>query len=308
MEAIDLVYVLGTGSKWNNNEIRFSLRSVCKNLQNVGKIFIVGEMPGFLQHCVHVPCADIFDPAINADGNMTHKLLTVCRLADLSDDFLFMNDDFIINQPIAAHEIPWMHKEDMATRPPQYWTSQFYRFRLKRTFDELKKRGMKTMQYDYHAPMLMNKHHFISVMEQFDYAKDIGYTFRSLYGNSLELPAISITGLKVTVFKFHALSEIASKTLNTFFVGYNDQGLNKSLKWWLIDNFRSKCSYETNYPEDKVFDLYWWMFNGKQWDDGVKVFNRYYTNPHFKAMFACGETPALRRKMEYKLLMEIKNL
>lgn len=308
MEAVDLVYVLGTGSKWDNNEIRFSLRSVSKNLKNVGKIFIVGEMPDFLQNCIHVPCKDIFEPGINADGNMTHKLLHVCKRADLSDDFLFMNDDFIINKPIAANEIPWLHKEDMATRPPNYWTSQFYRHRLKRTFDELKLRGMATMQYDYHAPMLMNKHQFIEVIGQFDYGIDIGYTFRSIYGNSLELPATPFAEYKVTVFKNYSLEKLQERTADMTFIGFNDEGLNRSLKWWLIDNFPDRCSYETNDPTDKIFELHHWYANEKPWSEGVAIFRKYYHHVNLQKMFDMGETEVLRKKLEFKLLQTLREL
>lgn len=310
MEAIDLVYVLGTGSKWNNNEIRFSLRSVSKNLQNVGKIFIVGEMPAFLQNCIHVPCEDIFDPGINADGNMTHKLLGVCRRKDLSDDFLFMNDDFIINKPIAANKIPWLHKEDMATRPPNYWTSQFYRYRLKRTFDELKARKMATLQYDYHAPMLMNKHKFISVMEQFDYANDIGYTFRSLYGNSLKLPAIPFAEFKTTVFHHYNLDKILTKVLNITFIGFNDDGLNRSLKWWLIDTFRSKSRYEKDFADDYIFDLFFWNLRGQPYDEGVKLFSAHFKNKfkNLQEMFRSGYSESLEKKLRYKLNSTINDL
>ena len=299
---VDLVYVLGKGSRWQDNEIRFSLRSVSKNLSNVGKIFIVGHIPDFAKNCVHVPCADIFDPAINADGNMTHKLLTVCNRADLSENFLFMNDDFIINQPIAANEIKWLHKGDMANQPPSYWVTQFYRHRLKRTFDELKKRGMTTMQYDYHAPMLMNKHSFISVMELFDYAIEIGYTFRSLYGNSLQLPAIPILHQKIVFFKFYTLDAINNKSAKINFIGYNDQGLNDSLKWWLIDRFPTKCRYETIHPQDRIFDVYFWIKKGKPYEEGAAIFRKYFKHKHLSEMFTDRETESLKTKLNYKLM------
>lgn len=312
-KPVDLVYVIGTGSRWNNNELRFSLRSVCKNLKNVGNIFIVGQLPDFMNNCIYVPCADIFDPAINADGNMTHKLLTVCNREYLSENFLFMNDDFIINQPIAANKIPWLHKGDMANQSPAYWASQFYRHRLKRTFDELKARGMTTLQYDYHAPMLMNKNSFISVMQQFDYAANIGYTFRSLYGNSLELPAVPILNQKTVIFKNHTFDQINAKTLNLNFVGYNDQGLNDSLKWWLIDHFPDKCRYEitepnNNHSEDRIFDIYFWVRNGKQYAEGVAIFAKYFKHKNLIEMFKDRETENLRSKLNYKLMQTIKEL
>jgi hypothetical protein len=307
-KLVDLVYVLGKGSRWQDNEIRFSLRSVGKNLKNTGNIYIVGEIPDFVKNCIHVPCADIFGPAINADGNMAHKLLTVCKRADLSENFLFMNDDFIINRPIAASEIKWLHKGDMASQPPSYWTSQFYRHRLKRTFDELKARGMATLQYDYHAPMLMNKNSFISVMEKFDYSRDIGYTFRSLYGNSLNLPAIPIHNQKVTVFKFHTLEKINSKTFNINFVGYNDQGLNDSFKWWLIDSFPNKCKYETDRPQNKIFDVYFWIKKGKPYQEGAAIFKTYFKHKHLAEMFMDRETEYLKTKLNYKLMQLTREL
>ncbi len=305
---VDMVYVIGTGSRWNNNELRFSLRSLSKNLKNVGNIFIVGDIPDFIKNCIHVPCTDIFDPAINADGNMTHKLLTVCKRADLSENFLFMNDDFIINSPIAANKIPWLHKGDMAAQPPSYWVTQFYRHRLKRTFDELKARGMKTMQYDYHAPMLMNKHSFISVMEKFDYASGIGYTFRSIYGNSLELHAMPILHQKTVIFKYYTLAEIKTKSSNINFVGYNDSGLNDSFKWWLIDNFPNKCKYEVVHPQDRIFDIYFWIKKGKPYTEGTAIFRKYFKHKHLAEMFGDRETENLKSKLNYKLMQSIKDL
>ena len=305
---VDLVYVLGKGSRWQDNEIRFSLRSVTKNLKNAGKIFIVGQIPDFVKNCIHVPCADIFDPVINADGNMTHKLLTVCNRKDLSENFLFMNDDFIINQPVAANEIKWLHKGDMANQPPSYWTSQFYRHRLKRTFDELKARGMTTLQYDYHAPMLMNKHSFISVMKEFDYTTDIGYTFRSLYGNNMKLPTIPVQGQKKTFFKFHTITQINDLSNNINFIGYNDQGLNDSLKWWLIDRFPNKCKYEAARPNDRIFDIYFWIKKGKPYKEGVAIFSKYFKHQNLILLFNERDTPNLREKLNYKLMQLTRNL
>ncbi len=307
-KKIDLVYVVGTGSRWNDNELRFSLRSVSKNLSNVGKVFIVGKCPDYLKNVVHIPASDIFDSAINADGNMTHKLLLVCNNKELSDDFLFMNDDFIINQPISAPAIKWLHKGDMALQPQKYWTTQFYRFRLKRTFDVLKDRNLPTIQYDYHAPMLMNKYLFPTVMFQYDFGKDIGYTFRSLYGNSLKLPAIPVANHKVTIFKFYKIHDLKLKSQNINFLGFNDQGLNDSLKWWLIENFPNKCKYENSEPQDRIFELFFWMKRGMPYQEGVTIFKKYFRHKNLIGMFENRETESLKTKLKYKLKQSISEL
>lgn len=307
-KTVDLVYVIGTGSRWKDNELRFSLRSVSKNLSGVGNIFIVGHLPDFLKNVIHIQASDIFNPGINADGNMTHKLLIACNDKRLSDNFLFMNDDFIINQPLSAPAINWLHKGDMAMQPESYWTSQFYRHRLKRTFDVLKERNLPTMQYDYHAPMLMNKNLFAEILENFNYADDIGYTFRSIYGNSLKLPAIQIKSQKITVFKFLKLVEIKSKSAGINFVGYNDMGLNSSLKWWLIEKFQQKCKYEITAPQDRIFDIYFWLKRGMPYQEGVGVFRKYFRNKNLTEMFKARETDALRTKLNYKLMQSVKEL
>lgn len=305
---IDLVYVLGSGSKWNNNELRISLRSVEKNLTGIGNVYVVGEKPDYLQNVIHIPAGDIFDPAVNADGNMAFKILRACEEKDLTDDFLFMNDDFIINETMAVSEIPWLQKGDMANHPDKFWQMEFYRKRLRRTFEVLKERNLPTIQYDYHAPMLMNKNEFPKVMGQFDYKEDIGYTFRSLYGNCLELPAIPVLGKKITIYENYKVSLLCEKTKNIAFVGYNDRGLNGAFKWWLIDAFPEKSKYEKNHPDDRIFDLYFWEKNGCRYADGVSVFRKYYHHKNLLRMFEMGETEVMRKKLNFKLNMSLKEI
>lgn len=307
-KSVDLVYVVGTGSQWNDNELRFSLRSVEKNLSGTGRIFIVGHLPDFVKGIVLIPAKDIFEPVKNADGNMIHKLLIACNDKRLSNNFLFMNDDFIINRPNSAAAVPTFHKGDMALQPDSYWQTQFYRFRLKRTFDVLKERGLPTIQYDYHAPMLMNKKLFIDIMAGFDYAKDIGYTFRSIYGNSLKLHALPVIGQKITIFKYFKLDEIKFKTMDINFVGYNDQGLNQSLKYWLIEQFPEKCKYENTEPQDRITDTFLWFKNGMQYREGVTIFKKYYKHKNLIHMFESMESDKLKAKLKYKLSQSISDL
>jgi len=307
MQKTDLVYVLGAGSKWNNNEIRISLRSVEKNLKGVRKVYVVGERPEFLtDKVIHISHPDPLQE--NADGNMALKILKACEERGLSEDFLFMNDDFIINQPMVASEIPWLHKGDFRDRTEKFWKAQFYRFRLRRTFEVLLERGFPTIQYDYHAPMLMNKYKFPEVMAQFNFQEDIGYTFRSLYGNVLQLPATSIDGEKITIYHNYTLEQIKQKVKNIPFVGYNDHGLNKSFKWWLIETFPEKSKYETNQPTDKIFDLFLWQKNGMDYNEGVQIFERYFKHKNLLYLMKAGKTRALQKKLEFKLTQTINQL
>lgn len=309
MKNIDLVYILGSGSVWNNNELRISLRSVEKNLNGVGNIYIIGEDPGFLSDkVIHIYHRDELGPR-NADGNMTLKILRACAEPGLSDDFLFMNDDFIINRPITASEIPWMHKGDMKDRPPDYWVTQLYRYRLRRTFDALAMRGLPTMQYDYHAPMLMNKHKFIEVMQAFDYQDDIGLTFRSLYGNALALPADLVGGRKVTIYKAYDLAEIIERVKDATFVGYNDGGINYSFKYWMLSQFVDQSIYESGpIVGDKIADISHWYHNGRDYETGVNIYEKHFHNHNITKLFSAYKSPQLEAKLNFKLTHYIEEL
>ncbi|MGE4568036.1 MAG: hypothetical protein AB7C90_02500 [Bacteroidales bacterium] len=302
MNKTDLVYILGSGSQWNNNELRLSLRSVHQNLKGVGRIFVVGEDPGFLSPKVtRIYHPDEIGPH-NADGNMALKILRACREKSLSDNFLFMNDDFIINKPVVAANIPWMHKGDMKDRPPGFWVTQPYRFRLRRTFDTLAMRGLPTMQYDYHAPMLMNKHKFPEVMQQYDFHSDVGLTFRSLYGNTLGLPADNIAGRKVTIYKHYTLAQITERVKDAMFIGYNDLGLNSAFKFYLFSRFNEKSPFEaTPVSGDKAEAVARWVASGHDYAIGVKVFEEFYQKRNVSRIFSKYRSDVLDAKLKFKL-------
>lgn len=298
---IDLVYVLGNGSCWKNNEIRFSLRSVEKNLKGVRNVYVVGEDPGFLsKRVIHFYEPDSL--VKNADGNMALKILRACQDPSLSDNFLFMNDDFIINKPIVAAEIPWLHKGDMKFRSPRFWQAEFYRYRLRRTFDVLQERKLPTIQYDYHAPMLMNKHEFPKVMAQFDFQADIGYTFRSLYGNYLQLPAEPVEGIKQTIYKYYTLTQLDYITKNPVFIGYNDRGLNNAFKLWLYRKFLTKSIYESYCIYDSVIEIEDWLNStDKDFRIGLNLFVKHSQNLFLTSKINLKPTEIIRKKLEQKL-------
>lgn len=307
-EIIDLVYVLGTGSGWDNNELRFSLRSVEKNLQGVGKIYVVGEKPSFLSdQVIHIPFPDQLGRS-NADGNMALKILRACQEPSLSDNFLFMNDDFIISQPIVASQIPWMHKGDMVNHTEGFWKSEAYRKRLYRTFRILQERGLPTLQYDYHAPMLMNKRLFPECMEQFNFQEDIGYTFRSLYGNFYKLPSEVLSSQKKTVYRYFTLDQLRLLLSRCPFVGYNDNGLNESFHLWMYEKFPEMSRYETSDCNDLVIEITQWLNSGMEYNTGLQLIKRYMKNRNLIFLLDGPYSTLLHEKLIFKLKMRLLNL
>lgn len=302
----DVVYVLGTGSNWNNNEIRFSLRSIEKNAVNCGNIFIVGEKPGFLSNeIIHLPAADIFNPNLNADGNIITKVLKACEDERLSEDFLFINDDHLILKPVDLKEIPAFHKGDMTEYPESYWwTSNYWRSsRLKKTMETLVEKGLTAFHFDCHTPILFNKKIFPDVMKRFNYQEGAGLTMKSLYGNSIYAESGKLlNGEKKTVFKNMDIDHLTKRLEDCDFMSFNDEGLNAALKMWLYDHFPDRSQWELNDAEDKTLEIRKWMNTGKDYREGVKIFEKYFHGVNILRMFLKGESEDLKKKLEFKLL------
>ena len=90
---MDAVYILGSGSLAGNEEIRFSIRSLCENMLDLRNLYIIGEDPGFLHDFEHVV---MLDSSKERHVNAYFKVLRACGLPELSDEFLLMNDDFFM--------------------------------------------------------------------------------------------------------------------------------------------------------------------------------------------------------------------
>ena len=149
---MDLVYPLGTGSVWENNELRYSLRSVAENIKDLGNVWIVGEKPDWLTNVRHLPIKDLFD---RPTKNTFHKLESVCHESDLSENFLYLNDDFFILKPMLAAEFPYFYKgvlpsgirksRLLATESPV------------NTVNYLQFHKLTMLDYRVHCPIIFNK-------------------------------------------------------------------------------------------------------------------------------------------------------
>lgn len=101
---MDVVYYLGKGSLENDDELRFSLRSLEKYMADLRKIFVVGEKPDWLEGVEHLTA---FDEHKKEWRNVLLKVRQACSVASLSDEFLLMNDDFFALEPFLGSDLPF---------------------------------------------------------------------------------------------------------------------------------------------------------------------------------------------------------
>ena len=174
---IDVLYVLGSGSIYDNLELRLSLRCLEANGRRFNRIFVVGVKPEWIQNIFYIPEKD----NLTREKNTFKKVLTACR-SDISDEFLFMNDDFFMMKEFDAETYPYFVTGKVVgiNRPSRYQKIQ------NKTLSLLESRGISpVLDFRGHCPIRYNKEKFLSMEEFFNKSlnSDVGYSHRILYGN-----------------------------------------------------------------------------------------------------------------------------
>lgn len=193
----DVVYVLGTGSNWEDNELRFSLRSLETYLENMGTVYVVGERPRWLTGVVHLPFKD---KTTCKERNIMLKVAYACGHPDLSENFLHVHDDHFALAPARAGEIPnWyggtLEKMYNGTKPEK---RNHWHLAVRNTWKILESRGLPGLNYDIHYPMLFNKNLYPGVMDVYPWTTEPrGFVVKSLYANTVGLTGTPIGDIKL---------------------------------------------------------------------------------------------------------------
>ena len=158
---IDVFYVLGSGSKWKNNELRYSLRSLEKYCKNVGQVYVIGENPGFLSDKVkYIKATDIGSPACNH----WYKVKRFFVETGL-DKGCYMMDDIFFIKDTDLENYPYYYNREL----PDYKCSDpnVYHRTLRNTRNELLKRKLPTKSFEVHCPIIYEKDKFQSLEKDF---------------------------------------------------------------------------------------------------------------------------------------------
>jgi len=174
---MDILYILGRGSKHDDMEIRLSLRTIGKYAKNLDRVFIVGNCPEWIQNVVHIPAEDTYYFA----QNHFIKVFKACE-SDISENFLLMNDDFYMLKPFDIEQYPFFVRGPLLK---QKGDSLYFKV-INKTYDFLKDNGYTDLlNYSVHSPIIYNKKTFKklknigeSVLHTY-----VGYSIRNLYGN-----------------------------------------------------------------------------------------------------------------------------
>lgn len=211
---MDAVYILGTGSLVENEEIRYSIRSLVKNMRDLGSIFVIGDCPDFLPGVVHILADDLYDKPWK---NMLHKTRLACANPDLSDEFLLMNDDFFMLTPFDG--------------------ADFSFYAMKNGSGGCN--GKESFQI--HCPIRFNKDMFLKLPINTEMKGD--YSPRSFYSNFYTAPPLFVTDFIIR--EGVGLPDFTTQIKGRdFFSISNSIMLNSRFQQWLFDLYPERCSFE----------------------------------------------------------------
>jgi len=242
---LDIVIPLGMeGMGWDDNELKYALRSIEKNFKDLGQVWIIGYKPNWL---VNVKYIQAFDPyKHNKDANLINKIILACQQDELSEQFLFTSDDHFIMKPVDASwfDRPLMDNSQMKfdrNKKLNRWQQ-----RLVQTEAACLARSRPSNCYEAHVPYKFNKRLYPHFMLQFDYGEGLGYTLASPYFNSVQLEyqePEENTVARVN-HKVQSREELDGLVKDKMFFNYSTVAFDDTIKTFLAERFTEKSKFE----------------------------------------------------------------
>jgi hypothetical protein len=189
---IDIVYILGSGSKWQDNEIRYSLRSVQKHLRMWNNVYVVGRLPEFLTGVIHIQKED---DGNSKEHNICRKIATACKDSRISNRFLMFNDDHFLLTPHVASHFPYYHDGDLQGLYNRSDRTKPYGIAIGNTIQHLG--GCQKRNYDVHCPIIYNKRDFLQHLSEPNWNDLAGYLIKSIYANKCGVNPEHIQDIKI---------------------------------------------------------------------------------------------------------------
>jgi hypothetical protein len=192
----DVVYVVGHATGWNDNELRFTLRSLARYVTGIGQVFIVGKIPAFVTNVVELRWPDNYGCK---ERNIMEKVAYACGHPRLSKQFLHVHDDHFALAPVDAGQVPnyagWV---DLGALAKSVGRGNPWKVSVQNTADALTSQGLTSWNFDIHTPIIFDKDQYPEIMDRYDWrGTDRGFVVKSLYANTLGLAPTMISDVKL---------------------------------------------------------------------------------------------------------------
>src|SRR5690606_4266018 len=112
------------------------------------------------------------------ERNIYSKVKYACNIEEVSENFLFMNDDHFLLSDFSAHEFPYHYKGFLSDTMLKNQGN--YRKTMNHTRKHLLSAGKEQLDFDTHCPIIYNKEKFIKTFENINWNVPYGYGIKSM--------------------------------------------------------------------------------------------------------------------------------
>ena len=238
-------------ARWE--ELRFSLRSMEQNFRTEFRVWIVGDLPAWINpetvhHIPHRRCEGMPE---NTTYDAITKLLLFINHPDTSIHFVRMYDDIYMLQPVMISDLTTFRAMfDYTDVPPRdgVWWDQ-----LRRTLDAVIRKGYHGWNTETHLPEFFNKERMKWVIDAYD-ALSRRLLTSTLYFNTYFVEARPEMWPQCRGIQFYnnvdndfytsSTGDVAAKCAGKLFLNHNNAGLNDNLKRFIVASFPHKSRFE----------------------------------------------------------------
>lgn len=229
---LDIVYFVKDGF-FKNEELRYSLRSVAKNMPH-RKVWIFGGAPVNILPDVRIKTKQ---EGRTKWDKVRAMFLLACNSKDLTDDFILFNDDFFIMKPTDKIEPVYRCPLDKHIEILEKFRPTEYSRLLRDCLNTLKGKGVKQpLSYELHTPFIFNKEKLKKILDEFPDQ----HCTRTIYGNIYGIGGERMNDIKMFTDK----PEFDYK--KSQFLSTDDSMVNINNDAWryIRDSFKNKSEFE----------------------------------------------------------------
>ncbi|PSK57992.1 hypothetical protein B0E38_01837 [Streptomyces sp. 111WW2] len=232
MEQVpDLVVPVREGAV--NEQLRYALRSWAAHLPH-RHVWLIGHRPQWAVNVKHIPTRQVGTKYVNT----TVAMRAACEHPDVSDPFLWCNDDMFVMHTVDT--MPVLHRGPVREVEAYYEarTSGAYLRGMYQTRALLETLGHDDpLSYELHVPMPVGKKGMLDALAAGRHLPVLHK--RTLYGNLAELGGSEVRDVKILHRRPQGYDE-ASVWLSTM----PDSFTNGSVGMFIRRSFRGACRYE----------------------------------------------------------------
>ncbi len=228
----------------DGQELRYAIRSIQRFFTPLGRIWVVGDRPSWLQpdgdRLIHLNIGPI---CRIADVDIWHKLMAACLhpRPQLTERFVFWSDDQIALRPIGWQQLGPYHYGDLAQLHP--WPSDGpyagWWQRMRHTMEFLQRAGKTTLHGDTHCPLPMERDGVVRLLQSVPWKQAPGLCVGTLWLNwtGLAAQARPMDARKTDITQPLGVQELRQQLAGRWFATWTENGFSHDLYRLLEDLF-----------------------------------------------------------------------